>query len=163
MTRARQAAWPTRRSERAQAIVETALVLPVLLLLALGFAGAILVLDAEEEIRSATGLATTSAFSAPAGDSSDALRNVQDTFQRSVRSPVVDPGSLRIDCPASQGNQYLYSSTFQPNTVVSCHGAGTITFHNSVLGLVWRWDIQVGQDAQQPAPNYRQCAAGVRC
>ena len=163
MTRARHAAWHSRRSERAQAIVETALVLPVLLVLVLGFAGAILVLDAEEEIHSATGLATTSAFSAPAGDSSDALRNVQDTFQRSVHSAVVDASSLRIDCPASQGNEYLYSSTFEPNTVVSCHGTGTISFRSSVLGLVWRWDIHVGQDAQQPVPNYRQCAAGVQC
>src|ERR1700732_2357386 len=53
----------SRRGEGAQSVVETALVLPFLIVLALGVAGAIFVLDATTELRSATGLATAAGFS----------------------------------------------------------------------------------------------------
>jgi len=155
--------WRARRREGAQSVVETALVLPFLIALALGFAGAVLALDASTELHAATGLATSSAFSAPYGATTEAMHNIDDTFQRSVHSPFIVPGSLRITCPPSQGNQYLYASTYQPNTVVSCQGAGTVSFANSIVGLVWRWPINLQQDAALAAPPFRQCAAGITC
>jgi hypothetical protein len=153
----------SRAGEGAQSVVETALVLPFLLVLVLGFAGAILALDAITELRAATGLATSSAFSAPYGATGQALHNISDTFQRSVHGAFFVPGSLRITCPPSDGNQYLYSSTYQPNTVVSCHGSATLSFSNSLIGLVWQWNVTLQQDAQLAVPPFRQCATGVTC
>lgn len=144
-------------------MVETALVLPFLIVVALGFAGAIFVLDATTELTAATGLATSSAFSAPYGATDQALHNINDTFQRSVQGPFFVAGSLRITCPPSQGNQYLYSTTYVPNTVVSCRGAATVSFSNSLIGLVWRWNITLGQNAQLAVPPFRQCAPSVTC
>lgn len=144
-------------------MVETALVLPFLIVLALGFAGAILVMDATTELRAATGLATSSAFGAPYGATQQALYDINDTFQRSVQGSFFVPGSLRISCPSSDGNQYLYAATYQPGTVVSCHGSGTLSFSGSIIGLVWRWPVTLVQDAQLAVPPFRQCAAGVVC
>ena len=153
----------SRRGEDAQSVVETALVLPFLIVLALGFAGAILVLDADTELRAATGLATSAAFSAPYGATDQAMHNIDDTFVRSVHAPFVAPGSLRMTCPPSEGNQYLYSSTYQPHTVVSCHGSATVSFSNNLIGLVWQWNVTLHQDAQVAVPPFRQCATGVTC
>ena len=155
--------WRQRRGEGAQSVVETALVLPFLIALALGFAGAILVLDASTELHAATGLATSSAFSAPYGATTAAMHNIDDTFQRSVHGPFFVPGSLRITCPASQGNQYLYAATYQPNTVVACEGTGTVSFANSIIGLVWQWRVHLQQDATLAVPPFRQCATGITC
>jgi hypothetical protein len=152
-----------RRGEGAQSVVETALVLPFLIVVALGFAGAIFVLDATTELRSATGLATSAAFSVPYGATSQALFNIDDTFARSVSGPFFEPGSMRITCPPSEGNQYLYSATYQPDTVVSCHGTATVSFSNNLIGLVWRWNVTLQQNAQLVAPPFRQCAASVTC
>ena len=141
-----------RRGEGAQSVVETALVLPFLIVLALGFAGAIFVLDATTELRSATGLATSAAFSVPYGATSQALFNINDTFQRSVSGPFLEPGSLRITCP-----------TYEPDTVVSCRGTVTVSFSNNLIGLVWRWNVTLQQNAQLVAPPFRQCAPSVTC
>jgi hypothetical protein len=152
-----------RTGERGQSIVETALVMPLLLLLVLAFAGAAFVLDATVELRSATSLATAASFSAPAGATRQALANVTDTFTRSFHDPFVRLGSLSMSCPPSEGNQYLYAGTHQPGTVVSCHGRATLSFDRSLIGLVWRWPVHLSQDAQLPVPPFRQCAQGVTC
>src|SRR4029077_20877958 len=100
----------SRHGEGAQSVVETALVLPFLIALALGFAGAILALDASTELHAATGLATSAAFSVPYGATTQALHNIDDTFQRSVHGPFSEPGSVRIACPPNEGHQDLYST-----------------------------------------------------
>lgn len=152
-----------RRGEDAQSLVETALVLPFLIMLALGFAGAILIMDATTELRAATSVATSSAFGAPYGATQQALYDITDSFQRSAHGSFFVPGSLRITCPASEGNQYLYATAYQPDTQVSCHGRATLSFSHSVIGLVWQWPIPLEQDAQVAVPPFRQCAAAVTC
>jgi hypothetical protein len=157
------ARWWRRRGEAAQSLVETALVVPFLIVLVLGFAGAILLLDATSELRAATGLATSSAFSVPVGATQQAIHNINDSFQRSVHGAFIVPGSLQITCPSNEGNQYLYDPAYAPGTVVSCHGTATVSFSNSLIGLVWRWDVHLQQDAQIAVPPFRQCAPGVTC
>ena len=153
----------TRAALRGQSIVETALVTPLLLLVVLAFAGAAFVLDATVELRSATSLATASAFSAPEGATRQALATIVDTCTRSFHDPFAHEGSLTISCPASEGNQYLYAGTHQPGGIVSCHGRVTVSFDRSLIGLVWRWPVHLSQDAQLPVPPFRQCAPGVTC
>ncbi len=80
-----------------------------------------------------------------------------------MSGPFLEPGSLRITCPPSEGNQYLYSATYQPDTVVSCHGTATVSFSNNLIGLVWRWNVTLQQNAQLVAPPFRQCAPSVTC
>jgi hypothetical protein len=148
-----------RQAQVGQAVIETVIVVPILIVLVLGFLGGALLMGAVSELRSATVVATASAFGAPAGSPGEARADVLDSFQRSVHDPRIV--EKRIVCPRSEGNEYLYARTASPRSVVSCHGQATVSFANSVIGLVWRWDIHLSQDATVPVPPYRQCAGEV--
>ncbi|MFN2451240.1 MAG: TadE/TadG family type IV pilus assembly protein [Candidatus Dormibacteria bacterium] len=54
-----------RATQRAQAVLETALVLPILLFLTCGFVGLMLQVQARQELDTATALAAEAAFQAP--------------------------------------------------------------------------------------------------
>lgn len=148
-----------RRGECAQAVVETALVIPLLLAVLLLFVGAVLLAEAVNEVRTATTVATVSAFAAPAGAPGQALANVNDSYQQSINSSYITDRT--ISCPLSEGNQYLYTGAVARGTYVSCHGSGKVDFSQSVVGIVWRWSVTVEQDAKVPVPLYRQCAPGA--
>jgi hypothetical protein len=148
-----------RRGVAGQAVIETVIVVPILVVLVLGFLGGALLMGAVSELRSATVVATASAFGAPVGSPDEARADVLDSFQRSVHDPRIV--ERRIVCPRSEGNEYLYGHMAPSRSVVSCHGEATVSFANSVIGLVWRWDIQLSQDATVPVPPYRQCAGAL--
>ena len=148
-----------RGGEDAQAVVEAALVIPLLLAVLLLFVGGVLLAEAVNEVRTATTVATVSAFSVPAGAPTQALAAVNDSYQQSINSR--DITKRTITCPQSDGNQYLYTGAAQRGTYVSCHGSGTVDFSNSVIGIVWRFSVTVQQDAKVPVPLYRQCTLGA--
>lgn len=148
-----------RRGEDAQAVVEAALVIPLLLAVLLLFVGAVQLAEAVNEVRTATTVATVSAFSVPAGAPTQALAAVDDSFQQSINSG--DVTERTISCPQSDGNQYLYTGAAARGMYVSCHGSGTVDFSNSVVGILWRFPVTVEQDASVPVPLYRQCAPGA--
>ena len=75
-----------RQAENAQAVIETALVIPLLLAVLLLFVGAVLLAEAVNEVRTATTVATVSAFSAPAGAPQQALAAVDDAVRPDVGS-----------------------------------------------------------------------------
>ena len=148
-----------RRAENAQAVIETALVIPLLLAVLLLFVGAVLLAEAVNEVRTATTVATVSAFSVPAGAPQQALAAVTDSFNRSINSGyITDPA---ITCPPNEGNQYLYTGQAAPGTYVSCHGTAHVDFSNTIVGIVWRFSVPIAQDARVPVPLYRQCATGA--
>ena len=136
--------------------METALVMPLYLLLALLFAGATLVGQALVELRAATTVATVSAFAAPAGAPSQAMADIRDSFRRSTTDPLLTQTS--INCSGA------YVSAGAPSGVVSCQGQAAVSFSSTLIGVVWRWPVSVHQSAQLPVPVYRQCApAAPQC
>lgn len=136
-----------------QALVETALVMPLYLLLALLFAGATLVGQALVELRAATTVATVSAFAAPAGAPRLSLADVTDSFRRSTTDSLLT--GTGITCSGA------YLTTGAPAGVVSCQGQASVSFRGTLIGVVWRWPVVVHQAAQLPVPVYRQCAPGT--
>lgn len=137
---------------RGQALIETALVMPLFLALALLFAGAALVGQGLVELRAATAVATVSAFAAPAGDPAGAMSVVRDSFQRSAADPLL--GDRSITCSGA------YVGAGGASGVVSCQAQSTVSL-NGLIGIVWRWPVVIHQTAQLPVPQYRQCAVGV--
>lgn len=148
-----------RQGEDAQAIVETALIFPALLAVLLLFVGVIFLAEAVNEVRSATTVATVSAFSAPAGAPRQALGAVSDSFQQSISANWVTDRT--ITCPTNEGNGYLYTGSAAAGTYVSCHGSAQVDFSRTPLALLWRWTVRIQQDASVPVPAYRQCAPGA--
>ena len=155
----RKTAWRGRRADNAQAVIETALVIPVLLAVLLMFVGAVLLAEAVNEVRTATTVATVSAFSVPAGAPRQALTAVSDSYAQSINSSyITDPS---ITCPPSEGNQYLYTGAAAPGMYVSCHGTARVDFSNTIVGIIWRFSVPIEQNASVPVPLYRQCAQGA--
>lgn len=146
--RCRRSSW-----SNGQALIETALVMPLFLALALLFAGAALVGQALVELRSATAVATVSAFAAPAGAGGAAMSDVRDSFERSAADPLLSGRS--ITCSGA------YVGAGGSSGVVSCQAEATVSFSGGLIGVVWRWPVVIHQTAQLPVPQYRQCAAAV--
>jgi hypothetical protein len=136
-----------------QALIETALVMPLYLALALLFAGAALVGQGLVELRAATAVATVSAFATPAGAGATAMADVRDSFQRSAADPLLRDRS--INCSGT------YVGAGGSAGVVSCQAQATVSFDGGLIGVVWRWPVVIHQSAQLPVPQYRQCAPAV--
>lgn len=149
----------SRRTESCQALVETALVTPLLMAVLLLFVGTVLLAEAVNEVRTATTVATVSAFSAPAGAPQQALAAVNDSFAQSINSGYIS--GRNITCPRADGNEFLYSGATGRGTYVSCHGQGKVDLSQTVVGIIWRWSVTVEQDAKVPVPQYLQCAQAV--
>jgi hypothetical protein len=151
-----------RRAENAQAFVETALVLPLFLIIILGMVGVWVRAQILSDLRLATTAATAAALAAPAGAPDQAKSNVTTVFGENTRERGW--AQPTIDCPTGHGtdNFYISNGRVEPDEVIYCDGAATISFKNSPLGLVWRWDMQLTvESGHLPVPANRQCAPGV--
>lgn len=151
-----------RRGEDAQSLVETALVLPLLLIITLGMAGVWALAMVLSDLRMATSVATPSAFTVPAGAPEQAMQTVKTVFANNTSGRGW--ASASIACPHDHGtdNDYLYNGRVEPNEVVYCTGTATISFEHSPIGLVWRWNTTLTvHSAPLTVPPNRQCAPGV--
>ena len=136
---------PTHRavsSRRGQALLETAITLPVLIILMLSFLLAMVVAQAYVDLDTATSLAAASAVSAPAGSpalSRDfAMRTYQGTLRR---SSYLEPGQLD-GCGG-----YVAGAS------VSCTGHATLFLSRTPMAVLqplnanWTLAIQAGATA----------------
>jgi len=149
-----------RRGEDAQALVETAIVLPLLILISLGLAGIWVVTMVASDVQTATTVATASAFAVPAG-SPDIMASVQQSFSETLGEDAA--ASAKIECPrmANGVNDYLYTGQVQASGQVFCRGSRVVSFAHSPIGLVWRWNVTVSQEQALGVPQYRQCAPEI--
>ena len=84
------------RTRRGQALVETAITLPVLLTLLLCFLYVMVVAQAYVDLDTATSLAAASAVTAPAGNATESFDFASRTYNGTLRrSGYLEPGPLR--------------------------------------------------------------------
>lgn len=100
---------PSEESQGAQAVLETALVLPILLFLTSGFIGLMLQVQAQQELDSATKLAAEAAFQAPAPNgaavnaqahdySATTFDGTMEFYSRFLQWPAGAGAGEHIDC-----------------------------------------------------------------
>lgn len=130
-------------AQRGQALLESAVTIPLMLLLLLGFLTVLARVEAQLELDAATSLAAAAAIAAPAG-SSDSAGFARQTWTGTLRQyTYLRPGSLQ-GCDA-----------YQPGQAVTCTGTATLDFRQTPMGLVVPVPIAIQSSATARSSAYR--------
>ena len=126
------------RRRSGQALIESAITIPVLLVLLLGFLLVMVVAQAVVDLDTATGLAAASAVTAPAGNAATSRDFATRTYDGTLRrSGYLEPGPLD-GCGA-----YVAGGS------VSCTGHATVLLSRTPMAILeplnssWALDLQV--------------------
>ena len=113
-----------RRGQAGQALLESAITIPIMLLFMLGFLALLIRIEAQVEVDAATSLAAAAAVSAPAGSplSGDYAQRTWRGTMRQYRYLL--PGGLE-GCGA-----------YQPDQPVVCRGTATLDYAQTPMGLL---------------------------
>jgi Flp pilus assembly protein TadG len=148
--------WRRRRREGAQATLETALVMPIMFAITLGFIGMMLQLRAECEFQSAVNLASQAAVQPALGDPDDSLSDARYAFSHTLDPYGTESGYVTVTQPLTCSGPYLEGEVSARPVV--CSAGADVDFSNSVVGVVWFWTIHLSATAQAQPPPYRRCA-----
>jgi hypothetical protein len=129
--------------QRGQALLETAITVPLLLLFVLGFLAVLVRIEAQVELDAATSLAAAAAVTAPAG-SMLSHEYANQTWQGTLRQyGYLQPGPLD-GCDA-----YL------PAQTVTCRGSATLDYRQTPMGLVVPFPLHIQSVATAQSSRYR--------
>ena len=134
----------TRRDRRrGQALLESAISIPLMLLLLLGFLAVLVRVEAQLELDAATSLAAAAAVTAPAGSPLSA-EYARTTWTGTLRQySYLRPGTLE-GCEA-----------YQPRQPVTCRGAAVLDYRETPMGLIVPFPIHLQSAATARSSAYR--------
>ncbi len=137
-------ARPVRRDrQRGQALLESAITIPLMLLLLLGFLAVLVRVEAQLELDAATSLAAAAAVTAPAGSPLSA-EYARTTWTGTLRQySYLRPGTLE-GCGA-----------YQPGQAVTCRGAAVLDYRETPMGLLVPLPIHLQSAATARSSAYR--------
>lgn len=129
--------------QRGQALLETAITLPLMLLFLLGFLAVLVRVEAQVELDTATSLAAAASVTAPVGSPLSV-----DYATRTWR------GTL---------HQYTYLTpsrldgcgTYQLDQTVTCHGLATLDYRQTPMALVVPFTLTLDSHATARSSKYR--------
>jgi hypothetical protein len=135
------------RRERGQAMIETAITLPVIFTLLLGFLAVLIRIEAQLELDTATSLAAASCVSARAG-SSDCGTWAHATFAGTMKKYsyiAVSGGSDGLSCPA----------TYAVGQQVHCTAKATLLFDQTPMAYAVPFKVDISSEATATGSPYR--------
>ena len=146
------------RGQRGQAAIEMALVLPIMIVIVVGFVGMMLELRAENEFQTAVDLAAQAALVPPRGDPVDSQADYLYAFSHTLDPNGGESGYLVVTGPVDCQGAYLqgYVPTGGAD-VVTCTAQADLDFAHTPVSLLWFWTIHLSVTAEAYPPAYRQC------
>ncbi|HEY4025645.1 MAG TPA: hypothetical protein VGO86_04360 [Candidatus Dormibacteraeota bacterium] len=133
----------TRRAMSGQALIETAITIPVLLILMLGFLLVMVVAQAYVDVDTATSLAAAAAVSAPAGNDTLSHDYANRTYDGTLRrSGYLEPGSL-------QG-----CGGYTAGATVTCTGSATLFLSRTPMAILQPFNPNFRLDIQTTATGF---------
>lgn len=123
--------------------METALTIPIMLVLLLGFLVLLVRVEAQVELDTATSLAAAAAVAAPAGSDLGA-RYADETWRGTLHHySYLEPGALTGCGPVP------------PGATLSCTGSATLRYGRTPLGTVMPFDLPLRAVASARGSAYR--------
>ena len=151
----------SRRGQDAQAAIEMALVLPLMIVIVLGFVGMMLELRAENEFQTAVDLAAQASLVPPIGDQADSAVDYTYAFTHTLDPNGSEGGYLVVTSPIDCTGPYLNGEISldrqgiaQP---VTCTAQADLDFSRTPISLLWFWTIHLSASADAYPSAYRQC------
>lgn len=131
------------RPRSGQALVETAITIPVMFILLLGFLAVLIRVEAQVELDAATSLAAASAVSAPTG-SVESNRFAAETWRGTLHHyPYLDPGRLQ-GCRSYTGGG-----------TVTCAGSATLRYSLTPMRAIVPFDVTIQSTATARGSEFR--------
>jgi hypothetical protein len=132
-----------RARQRGQALLETAITIPAMLVFLLGFLAVLVRVEAQLELDTATSLAAAAAVTAPAASPLSAAY-AGETWTGTLRQyRYLRPGALD-GCGAYQAGQ-----------PVTCRGSATLDYQATPMGLVVPFPVHIESAATARSSGYR--------
>jgi hypothetical protein len=129
--------------ECGQALLETAITIPLMLLFLLGFLAVLVRVEAQLERDAPTRLAAPPPVAAPAGSPLSA-EYARETWAGTLRQyAYLQPGALD-GCTA-----------YQPGQTVTCQGSATLDYRETPMGLLVPLPIRIDSTATARSSEYR--------
>lgn len=131
------------RATRGQALIETAITVPVLMVLLLGFLLAMVVAQAYVDLDTATGLAAASAVTARAGNEPQSRDFALKTYDGTLRrSSYLEPGEL-VGCGG-----------YSAGGTVTCTGHATLFLSRTPMAILQPFNADWQLPIQATATGY---------
>jgi len=142
-----------------------ALVLPIMIVIVVGFVGMMLELRAENEFQTAVDLAAQASLVPPRGDPVDSRADYLYAFSHTLDPSGGENGYLAVTAPIECQGAYLegYVPASGPDAV-TCTAEADLDFAHTPISLLWFWTVHLRVTAEAYPPAYRQClpaAAGA--
>jgi hypothetical protein len=132
-----------RRGQSGQALLETAITIPLMLVVLLGFLAVLVRVEAQVELDTATSLAAAAAVTAPAGSSSS-FTYADRTWTGTLRQYSYLQAGTLSGCGA-----------YRAGDPVTCHGSATLDYRRTPMGLVVPFPIRIDSFATAHSSVYR--------
>jgi hypothetical protein len=130
-------------AQRGQALLETAITMPLMLLFLVGFLAVLIRVEAQVELDAATSLAAAAAVTAPAG-SQLSTAYADATWTGTLRQySYLQPGTLAGCGP------------YEPGDEVTCQGSATLDFRSTPMGLIVPFPLHLDSTATAHSSEYR--------
>lgn len=136
----------TRSRQGGQALIETAITMPILIALFLGFLGAGVGAQGYVDLNTAVYLAAASNVTAFAGDKALADQYATDTFDHTVAHDTL----LRVTSFSCGG---VYAAGGQ----ITCQGSAVLEFSRTPLSVAIPFDPVISAQATATRSAYRSC------
>ena len=152
-----------RRRQGAQAALEMALILPLMLTITLGFVGVMIEMRAESEFQTAVDLAAQASIVPPLGDSAESLADAQYAFVHTLNPAGTESSFLTVATPLSCSGPYLRGEVplndqgLPAPAPVTCSASAELDFSQSPVGILWFWSVNLSATSEVQPSVYRGC------